>query len=96
MNNYAPPATLTPYLCRQARTLLEWDEGELAFIARLQVSDLQEFERDTRLLSKPVLAFLRTALERAGVEFTPDAGSRGVRLAAGKSWSRMADDAEGE
>jgi hypothetical protein len=72
--------SLTAALCREARTLLDWEEGELAFAARVPLGLLQEFERGTSDLPDRALAALRGALERGGVEFTPEAGGRGVRL----------------
>jgi hypothetical protein len=77
----APPLTAT--LCREARTLLDWEEGELAFAARVPLGLLQDFERGTSDLPDRALAALRGALERGGAEFTPEAGSRGVRLRRG-------------
>jgi hypothetical protein len=74
---------LTAALCREARTLLDWEEGELAFAARVPLGPLQEFERGTMDLPDRALASLRQALERGGVEFTPEAGGRGVRLRKG-------------
>lgn len=74
---------LTAALCREARTLLDWEEGELAFAARVPLGPLQEFERGTMDLPDRALASIRRALEHGGVEFTPEAGGRGVRLRKG-------------
>jgi transcriptional regulator with XRE-family HTH domain len=70
---------LASNLCREARTLLDWEEAELAFAARMSLATLQEFERGGAELSMTTLVRLRWLLERGGVEFTPGDGGRGVR-----------------
>jgi hypothetical protein len=67
-------------LCREARALLDWEEGELAFVARMPLATVLEFERGTAAQPAPALTALRRALERGGVEFAPEDGGRGVRL----------------
>jgi hypothetical protein len=63
--------------------LLDMEEGDLAFAARVPLGLLQDFERGTSDLPDRVLATLRGTLERGGAEFTPEAGGRGVRLRRG-------------
>lgn len=79
MSNTAGPV-LSPGLCLQARTLLDMDEGELAFAALLPPGSLHDYERGTGPLPSGKQAALRRVLERAGAEFVPDIGGRGVRL----------------
>lgn len=71
---------LSPGLCLQARTLLDLDEGELAFAALLPPASLQEYERGISPLAYGKQAALRRILERAGAEFVPGEHGRGVRL----------------
>ena len=73
-------ATLTPHLCREARTLLDLEPGEVAFIARIDPSKLQAFEAHQVDLPQPTLISLRRVFERVGAEFTPEEPQRGVRL----------------
>lgn len=73
---------LSPAQCREGRSLLDWDEGALAFAARVPVTLIVDFELGAEVPAAAVRA-LRTVLERGGAEFTADAGPRGVRLRIG-------------
>jgi DNA-binding transcriptional regulator YiaG len=75
---------LTPTLCREARTLLDWEPGELAFAARVSLAELQAFESGGDAPPAMKLSALRAALERGGISFTPGDGRRGVRLRTGR------------
>ena len=73
---------LTPVLCREARTLLDLDMAEVAFVARIPVSDLEMFEAGHIMLSAITLAALQRFFQRAGVVFAPGKSRRGVLLEA--------------
>jgi hypothetical protein len=68
---------MTPAQCRAARGLLNWDEARLATFAAVKVGEIRDFETE-RPLNRAVVATIRWALERAGIEFT-DGGAPGVR-----------------
>ena len=71
---------LTPRLCREARTLLDLDPAEVAFVARIPVTMLEMFEAGHATPSDAVLATLQRVFERGGVSFTPEQSKRGVEL----------------
>lgn len=73
---------LTPVLCREARTLLDLDMAEVAFVARIPVMDLEMFEAGRCRLSMITLAALQRFFERSGVQFAPGTSRRGVLLHA--------------
>lgn len=75
-----PPCILSPDLCREARTLLDWEEGALAFAARVPPATVREFEAGGARPPEAALAALRRALEHGGVQFMPEDGTRGVTL----------------
>jgi transcriptional regulator with XRE-family HTH domain len=74
--------SLTAAQIREARKLLGWRQQDLAKWAGVPFSTLCQFERGRH--EKPhnrTLAYLRGALEDAGIEFVQDGnGSAGVRL----------------
>jgi predicted transcriptional regulator len=80
---------MTPAQCRAARALLEINQTELANTAKLGLSTVVDFEKQRRLVSHEAQTAIRSALERAGVEFIDEnGGGPGVRLrkrSAGKS-----------
>lgn len=80
MSNVLASPILTASLCREARTLLDLEPGELAFAARVPITAVLDFEQGTTQPHPNIVLALRTALERAGAEFTPGQGRRGVRL----------------
>ncbi|MBR0653034.1 transcriptional regulator [Roseomonas terrae] len=71
---------LTPLLCREARTLLDLDTAEVAFVARIPVAVLETFEAGHAMPPTTVLATLRRVFERGGVAFRPGRSKRGVEL----------------
>jgi transcriptional regulator with XRE-family HTH domain len=71
---------MTPEQSIEARTLLGLTQEELADMADLSLSTVQEFE-----LGRPIhdclVATLEVALEAAGIDFIPkDEGGESVRL----------------
>jgi DNA-binding XRE family transcriptional regulator len=67
--------------CRQARTLLGWDEWTLANRARLSEQTVRNLEAGTRRSHAGTVAAIRAALEAAGVIFVHESGDGpGVRL----------------
>ncbi len=74
---------LTPGLCREARSLLDMELAELAFVSRLPLTAVQLYESGDAPLPAPAQASLRRILERGGIEFAPGLERRGVRLKGG-------------
>jgi hypothetical protein len=62
-----------------AHALLDWTQTELAAASDLGLSTVVDFERERRQVSEDAVTAIRTALEKAGVEFT-NAGEPGVKL----------------
>ncbi len=76
---------LSPEQCRAARALLAWPQERLCVKAKVAKRTLQLFELSRRKPYADTLAALRSALEKAGVEFIPEnGGGAGVRLAKRK------------
>lgn len=73
---------LTPVLCREARTLLDLEMAEVAFVVRISVLDLELFEAGRSKLSLITLAALQRFFERSGAVFDPEDSRRGVVLEA--------------
>lgn len=72
---------LSPALCRAARGLLGWSQGELAERANVARSTVTDFERGTRIPVRNNLAAIQEAFEQAGVEIIPqNGGGAGVRF----------------
>jgi DNA-binding transcriptional regulator YiaG len=72
---------LTPAQCRAARGLLEVTQSKLAHAARLGLSTVVDFEKERRHVSDEAVEAIRTALERAGIEFIDEnGGGEGLRL----------------
>jgi transcriptional regulator with XRE-family HTH domain len=73
--------TISRAQCRGARGLLDLTQPELAAAAGLGLSTIVDFERARRSVSKEVVAMIRAAFERGGVEFIDEnGGGPGVRL----------------
>jgi transcriptional regulator with XRE-family HTH domain len=70
---------MAPAQCRAARALLNWTQTELAAASSLGLSTVVDFERERRQVSEEAVTAIRTALEKAGVEFT-NGGEPGVKL----------------
>jgi hypothetical protein len=62
-----------------AHALLDWTQTELAAASDLGLSTVVDFERERRQVSEDAVTAIRTALEKAGVEFT-NGGEPGVKL----------------
>ena len=62
-----------------AHALLDWTQTELAAASDLGLSTVVDFERERRQVSEDAVTAIRTALEKAGVEFT-NGGQPGVKL----------------
>lgn len=71
---------MLPAHARAARALLNWTQAKLADEAGLGLSTVVDFERSRREVSREVIAAIRAAIERAGVELIDDAAGIGVRL----------------
>jgi DNA-binding XRE family transcriptional regulator len=71
--------------CRAGRALLDWSQTELAKAANVARQTVVDFERGARTPYPNNLNAIRSALEAAGVELTPEnGGGAGVRLAKRK------------
>jgi len=74
-------ADITPEQSRAARGLLNWTQYDLADKAGVAHKTVVDFEGENRAPRSGTLEVLRSALEKAGVEFIPENGSGpGVRL----------------
>ena len=73
--------TISPAQCRAARGLLEWSQDELAKAAGVGLSTVRDFEKGRRQPIANNMAAIRSALEKAGLDFIPEnGGGAGVRL----------------
>jgi transcriptional regulator with XRE-family HTH domain len=70
---------MTPAQCKAARALLGWSQVKLSRNARVAYTTLADFERGARQPQPDNLAKMRTALERAGIQFL-DGKRPGVRM----------------
>ena len=72
---------ISPAQCRGARGLLGMTQPALASAASLGLSTIVDFEKSRRPVSKQAIQTIRSALERAGIEFIDEnGGGPGVRL----------------
>jgi transcriptional regulator with XRE-family HTH domain len=73
--------TITPQQSRGARAMLGWSREQLAEKSKVSNAALADFEAEKRTPYDRTLADIRTALEKAGVEFIAEnGGGAGVRL----------------
>jgi transcriptional regulator with XRE-family HTH domain len=80
---------MSPGQCRAARALLKITQGKLAASAALGVSTVVDFEKERRKVSYEAIAAIRSALEKAGIEFIPsNGGGEGIRLRKAKQSAR--------
>jgi transcriptional regulator with XRE-family HTH domain len=66
---------MTPAQCRAARALLGITQSQLARAAKLGLSTVVDFEKERRLVSDEAVKAIRTALQRAGIEFMDGNGA---------------------
>jgi transcriptional regulator with XRE-family HTH domain len=66
---------MTPAQCRAARALLGITQSQLARTAKLGLSTVVDFEKERRLVSNEAVKSIRTALQRAGIEFMDGNGA---------------------
>jgi len=79
---------MTPSQSRAARSLLDMTQSELAQAASLGLSTVVDFERKRRQVSEDAVASIKSAFERAGIEFIDEnGGGPGVRLRK-RQWKR--------
>lgn len=78
---------ISPAQSRAARGLMSWSQDDLATAANVGNSTVRDFEKGRRIPNHDNLVAMRTALEKAGVEFIPERGGKGVgvRLCEGES-----------
>ncbi|GJE25942.1 helix-turn-helix domain-containing protein [Methylobacterium organophilum] len=85
--------TIAPSQSRAARGLLGWSEADLAKKLGLDASFVRSFEAGTGDPASGQIEALRSALMHAGVVFTNEGGSPGVRLSdQGRGEGIRADD----
>lgn len=70
--------TISPAQTRAARALVAWKQDELAAAAGVGNSTVRDFEKGRRIPNNENLHSIRAALEKAGVEFIPERGGKGV------------------
>lgn len=75
---------MTPEQSRAARGLLDWSQTELAKRSKLGLSTVSYFEKLKPRVSDEAIAAMKSALEKAGVEFIEQGRGKGpgVRLAS--------------
>ena len=74
---------ITREQCRAGRALIDWTQTQLAEAAHLGLSTIRDFEKDRRIPTHNNLLGIKSALEKAGVEFIDEnGGGPGVRLKA--------------
>jgi transcriptional regulator with XRE-family HTH domain len=66
---------MTPAQCRAARALLGITQSQLARTAKLGLSTIVDFEKERRPVSTEAITAIRTALQRAGIEFMDGKGA---------------------
>lgn len=72
---------MTPAQCRAARGLLDWSQSFLATNAGVGVVTIRQLEKDGSRPRRATVSVVRSALERAGIEFIDEnGGGAGVRL----------------
>ena len=79
-----PPPPLTPALCRAARGLLGWTQGDLAAAIGKRIPCISDFERGYGLSPRDAAAII-AAFERTGVTLEVSDAYVGVRLATRRS-----------
>jgi DNA-binding XRE family transcriptional regulator len=73
--------SITREQSRAARALLDWSQGDLSEAAKIARQTVVDFERGARKPYPNNLDAIRSALEKAGVEFIAEnGGGAGVRL----------------
>ena len=86
---------LFPHLVRVARTLLGWQQGELARWAGVSTAFIGRLERGERLGQARKLRQLRDALMDAGIVFEPGNDRVGVWVEGRQAERIRAEHAEG-
>jgi DNA-binding XRE family transcriptional regulator len=67
--------------CRAARAMLEWSRVALSEKSQVSERTIIDFERGARTPQKSTKLAIRTAFEKAGIEFIDEnGGGPGVRL----------------
>ncbi len=67
---------IEPRQIRAARALLTWSQSDLAKASGIAVSSIKNVENDITVARRDTLADIQEAIEKAGVEFLPNAGVR--------------------
>jgi transcriptional regulator with XRE-family HTH domain len=67
---------MTPRQCRAARALLGWTQADLAELAGLGLSTIEDFEVSRRVLPKDTVAAIQETLEINGIELINESGVR--------------------
>jgi transcriptional regulator with XRE-family HTH domain len=76
--------TLTSELLRAARALLRWEQKDVAEASKVSLPSIKRLESKPGPLAAQdrTVQAIRSAIEKAGVEFIPEnGGGAGVRLA---------------
>lgn len=60
---------ITPYQCKAARMLLDWDQEKLSEISQVSIKTISNFERNRTVANHATIAAIEQALLDAGIEF---------------------------
>ena len=66
---------LTPEQCKAARAVVSWSQTDLSKESGVSLRAIQEFEAKQRNPNRATLQGLTAALERFGIEFSPNGAS---------------------
>ena len=67
---------LTPQLSKAARALLEWQQADLAKVAHLSLTAINNFERKIGTTRESTLQTIQSTFEEHGIDFLPGGGLR--------------------
>jgi DNA-binding XRE family transcriptional regulator len=74
---------LTSSQCRAARAMLEWSRTSLAEESQVSERTIIDFERGARTPQNSTKLAIKTAFEKAGIEFIDENGGGGPGLRLG-------------
>ncbi len=60
---------ITPYQCKAARMLLDWDQEKLSAVSRVSIKTISNFEGNKTVANRTTISAIEKALLDAGIEF---------------------------